>query len=112
VTGKKNGSIPVGSNLTIRREAIDEVIDSGYLVVHGSHVENFEIEVSRSLELDYVIRVANGNHGIELAIRSSIRDKRSRILTERRSTGVVDQKPNRTGQEIVNFVGICDPRCN
>ena len=83
----KNFSVPMNDlSRSLRNdrqdihEAIDEVIDSGYLVL-GSQVEKFEIEISRLLGVNYGIGVANGTDAIELAIRSSVRDKRSKILT-------------------------------
>jgi len=81
-------------------EAIDEVIDSGYLVL-GSQVENFEIEVSRLLGVDYGIGVANGTDAIELAIRSSVKDKRTRILTAANAGTYSSIAIKSAGHEIV-----------
>ena len=67
----------------------------------GSQVENFEIEVSRLLGVDYGIGVANGTNATELAIRSSVRDKRSKIVTAA-NAGTYSSIPIKSaGNEIV-----------
>lgn len=81
----KNFSVPMNDlSRSLRNdrrdihEAIDEVIDSGYLVL-GAQVENFEIEIARLIGVKYGIGVANGTDAIELALRSSVRDKNQRF---------------------------------
>lgn len=103
----KNFSVPMNDlSRSLRNdrrdihEAIDEVIDSGYLVL-GAQVENFEIEIARLIGVKYGIGVANGTDAIELALRSSVRDKKSKILTAANAGTYSSIAIKSAGHEIV-----------